>query len=256
MRGLPRSVAIVTGGAQGIGRATVERLVAEGAQVVIADTHADLGKAFEVELNADREAAHYIWTDIADEAAVQHMARATVDRFGRITYLVNCAATFIMRGLEATVDEWRRILDVNIMAQALCVKHVAPLMTSTGGSIVNVASISGVIAQPGYLTYNATKAAVINMTRCMAMDLAKDRIRVNSVSPGTVWNKNNERYHREVLGMTREQAEQHPDIGGRHLLGRTADPEEIASAIVFLLSDEASFITGENLMVDGGYTAQ
>lgn len=258
MRGIADRSAIVTGGAQGIGRAVVERLVAEGANVLIADVSEELGPAAVQEINAraGRPAARFARTDVSDEDSVRRATETAVEAFGRIDFLVNCAAVFIMRGLDATVAEWRRIMDVNIMGQALCVKHAAPHMKDAGGgAVVNIASISGHIAQPGYLTYNTTKAAVVNMTRCMAQELAADGIRVNAVNPGTVWNKNNERYHREELGMTREQADQHPDIGGRHMLGRTADPEEIASGVVFLLSDEASFITAENLMLDAGYTA-
>jgi dihydroanticapsin dehydrogenase len=258
MRGLEGKTVIVTGGAQGIGRAVVDRVVAEGGNVMIADIHPDHGTAASLEVNATagREATAFVHTDVSDEESVRKAVRRAVERFGGIDQLVNCAAVFIMRGLEATVEEWRRIMDVNIMGQALCVKHAAPHMRERGaGAIVNIASISGHIAQPGYLTYNATKAAVTNMTRCMAMDLARDGIRVNAVNPGTVWNKNNERYHREELGMDRAQADADPEIGGRHMLGRTADPEEIAAAVAFLLSDEASFITGENLMVDAGYTA-
>jgi NAD(P)-dependent dehydrogenase (short-subunit alcohol dehydrogenase family) len=256
MRGLSGKVAIVTGGAQGIGRATVDRLVAEGVRVVVADISDEHGKAVEHELNTDAERVWYANTDIAEEDAVVAMAQGAAERFGGIQLLVNCAATFIMRGVAATPAEWRRIMDVNIMGQALCVKHVLPhLIDGGGGSIVNVASISGHIAQPEYLTYNTTKGAVVNMTRCLALDLGRHNVRVNAVNPGTVWNKNNERYHRDVLGLTREQADRDPEIGGRHILGRTADPDEIASAIAFLLSDEASYITGENLMVDAGYTA-
>ncbi len=257
MRGLSGRTAIVTGGAQGIGRATVDRLVAEGASVTIADIHEGYGTAAVEEISATApDRIWYTHTDVADEDSVARTVDATVDRFGGVDLLVNCAATFIMRGIEATVDEWRRIMDVNIMGQALCVRQVVPHMKARGGgAIVNVASISGHIAQPGYLTYNATKAAVANMTRCMALDLADCGIRVNAVNPGTVWNRNNERYHREVLGLDRAAADKHPDIGGRHMLHRTADPEEIASAIAFLLSAEASYVTGENLMVDGGYTA-
>ncbi|MBJ8030414.1 SDR family NAD(P)-dependent oxidoreductase [Bacillus cereus group sp. N21] len=256
MRGIAGKVVIVTGGAQGIGRATVDRLVMEGAKVVIADNHMEIGRQVESELNKEGIVTYFVETDISDELSIENMVSDTIEKFGRIDMLVNCAATFIMRGIEATVEEWRRIMDVNIMGQAICVKHVSSKMIEVGkGSIVNIASISGHIAQSKYLTYNATKAAVANMTRCMAMDLAENNIRVNAVNPGTVWNKNNERYHLEELGLNREQANQHPEIGGMHMLKRTADPEEIASAIVFLLSDEASFITGENLMVDGGYTA-
>ncbi|MFI7388454.1 SDR family NAD(P)-dependent oxidoreductase [Streptomyces sp. NPDC049813] len=258
MRGLAGKTVIVTGGAQGIGRAVADRVVQEGGNVVIADSHTECGKsaAQEIDETAGRPAALFVHTDVSDEESVRSMTVLAAEHFGGVDQLVNCAAVFIMRGLEATVEEWRRIMDVNIMGQALCVKHAAPYMRKRGaGSVVNIASISGHIAQPGYLTYNATKAAVANMTRCMAMDLAPDRIRVNAVNPGTVWNKNNERFHREQLGMDRAQADADPEIGGRHMLGRTADPEEIASAVAFLLSEEASYITGENLMVDAGYTA-
>jgi NAD(P)-dependent dehydrogenase (short-subunit alcohol dehydrogenase family) len=256
MRGLSGKVAIVAGGAQGIGRATVDRLAHEGVGVAVVDVSADHGLTTLAELTAADHPIHFAKADISDEEQVQAAVEATMDHFGRIDFLVNCAAVFIMRGIDATVDEWRRIMDVNIMGQALCVKHVVPHMAANGsGSIVNIASISGHIAQPHFVTYNATKAAVANMTRCLALDLADSGIRVNAVNPGTVWNRNNERYHREVLGMDRDQADRDPEIGGRHMLKRTADPSEIAAAIVFLLSAEASFITGENLMVDGGYTA-
>ncbi|CAM5501576.1 3-oxoacyl-ACP reductase [Streptomyces xanthochromogenes] len=255
MRGLEGKVAIVTGGAQGIGRAVVDRLVQEGVAVTIADTHPEFGPAAADAVTAAGGRAWHALVDVSVEDQVADAVEETVQRFGRIDFLVNCAATFVIRGLEATVEEWRRSNDVNIMGQALCVKHVAPHMSERGGAIVNIASISGHIAQPGYLVYNAAKAAVANMTRCMALDLADQRIRVNAVNPGTVWNANNERFHREVLKMSRQQAEDDPEIGGRHMLKRVADPEEIAGPIAFLLSDDASFITGENLMIDGGYTA-
>jgi NAD(P)-dependent dehydrogenase (short-subunit alcohol dehydrogenase family) len=256
MRGIQSASAIVTGGAQGIGKAVVERLIKEGARVVIAVVSEEHGRTLEQELVSQGHDASFCLTDISDEDSVRGMVAHCVERFGGVDFLVNCAAVFIMRGIEASVEEWRRIMDVNIMGQVLCVKHVVPEMRERGaGSIVNIASISGHIAQPGYLTYNTTKGAVVNMTRCLAMDLAPVGIRVNAVNPGTVWNANNERYHREVLGLNRDQADRDPEIGGRHMLGRTADPEEIASSVVFLLSTEASYITGENLMVDAGYTA-
>lgn len=153
MRGLDAKVAIVTGGAQGIGKAVAERLAAEGASVLIADVADDYAVAAVAELRRLGAAADSIHTDVADEDQVALMAKYCADRFGGIDFLVNCAAVFIMRGLEATVEEWRRIMDVNIMGQALCVKHVADRMAERpSGAIVNIASISGHIAQPGYLT--------------------------------------------------------------------------------------------------------
>jgi dihydroanticapsin dehydrogenase len=163
---------------------------------------------------------------------------------------------FVLRGLEARPEEWRQVLDVNVMGPALVAKHVVPhLRKAGGGAIVNLASISSFIAQPHFLTYNASKAAIANMTRCMALDLAADHIRVNSVCPGAVWTQIVERITREA-GLDRAAADAHPDWGGAHMIRRIAEPREIANAILFLASDEASFITAENLMVDGGYTAK
>ncbi len=124
-----------------------------------------------------------------------------------------------------------------------------------GGAIVNLSSISSFIAQPQIVTYNATKAAIANMTRCMALDLAPDNIRVNAVAPGAVWTQIVQQRTREA-GMDRAAADKDPTWGGAHMIQRIAEPREIAYAILFLASDEASFITAENLMVDGGYTAK
>jgi dihydroanticapsin dehydrogenase len=170
--------------------------------------------------------------------------------------LVNNAAVFVLGGVDATPEEWRRILDVNVMGPALVAKHVVPEMRKAGGgAIVNLGSISSFIAQPEFVTYNATKGAIVQITRCLAMDLAKDNIRVNSVCPGAVWTAIVAKITRE-MGMNRQEADAHPDWGGAHLLKRIAEPREIANAILFLASSEASFITGENLMVDGGYVAR
>lgn len=170
--------------------------------------------------------------------------------------LVNDAAVFVLRGIEATPQEWRQILEVNVMGPALVAKHVVPHMhRAGGGAIVNVCSISSCIAQPEFVTYNASKTALANMTRCMALDLAPDTIRVNGVGPGAVWTLIVERLCR-AAGLNRAAADKDPAWGGAHILQRIAEPREIAYAIVFLASDEASFISGEILMVDGGYTAR
>ncbi|MDJ1130761.1 SDR family NAD(P)-dependent oxidoreductase [Streptomyces iconiensis] len=247
----------MTGGAQGIGRATADRLIDEGAQVMIMDTDEESGRSTvaELEERAGGKRIGFVRGDISDESQVVAAVRATEQSFGGVELLVNCAAVFVMRGVEATVEEWRRVMDVNVMGHALMVKHTAPLMEAAGGgSVVNISSISAHIAQPGFLTYSATKAAIVGMTRCMATDLAAKGIRVNAVSPGTVWNANLARRYREKYGLSRAGADAHPDIGGRHMLHRTADPQEIASTIAFLLSSEASFVTGENLMVDAGHS--
>jgi dihydroanticapsin dehydrogenase len=200
--------------------------------------------------------ALFVQTDVANEASVQAMAAAADQAFGRIDILVNNAAVFVLNGINASVDEWREILDVNVVGPALCAKHCVPVMRrGGGGAIVNLASISSVIAQPEMLTYNATKAAIANMTRCMAMDLAPDNIRVNAVGPGAVWTQIVERITREA-GLDRRGADADPEWGGAHLLQRIAEPREIAFPILFLASDEASFVTGSLLMADGGYTAR
>jgi dihydroanticapsin dehydrogenase len=184
------------------------------------------------------------------------MVEAAVRAFGRIDILVNNAGIFVLKGIEATPEEWRQVLDVNVMGPALVAKHVVPEMRKVGGgAIVNLGSISSFIAQPHFVTYNASKAAIANMTRCMALDLAPDNIRVNAVCRGTVWTQIVERLTRE-RGLDRAAADQHPDFGASHMIKRLADPREVAYAILFLASDEASFITAENLMVDGGYVAK
>jgi dihydroanticapsin dehydrogenase len=228
----------------------------EGAAVVLAERNAQTGREAEQHIRKRGGRAHFVLTDAADEASVQGMAADTVKVFGGIDILVNNAAVFVLRGIEATPQEWREILDVNVMGPALVAKHVVPEMRKRGaGAIINLGSISSFIAQPHFVTYNATKAALANMTRCMALDLAPDNIRVNAVCPGTVWTQIVERLTREA-GLDRAAADKHPDWGGAHMIKRIAEPREIAYAILFLASAEASFITGANLMVDGGYTAK
>src|SRR5204863_4410116 len=155
----------------------------------------------------------------------------TVKEFGKIEVLVNNAAVFILKGIDATVEEWRQILDVNVIGLSLVTKHVVPqIRKAGGGAIVNLGSISSFIAQPQFVTYNATKAAIATMTRCMALDLAPDNIRVNAVCPGTVWTQIVERLSAEK-GMDRKAADVDAAWGGACMLKRIADPSEIARAI-------------------------
>jgi len=247
-------VAIVTGGAAGIGHATAQLFAEEGAKVIVADINEKAGAqtVHEIENNGGR--AIFIPTEISIESEVNRVCRKAVDTFGRLDILVNNAAAFILKDLDATPADWERSVSVNIIGTALMSKYASEIMKEQGGgSIVNVGSISAFIAQPSFTTYSVTKAAVVQMTRNMAMDLASANIRVNCVSPGTVLTKTSN-YHMGHLGMTLEEFMEHE--APKHLLGRVGHPREVAYAILFLASDEASFITGANLMVDGGYTAQ
>ena len=253
---LTDKVALVTGGANGIGRATCLRFAEEDATVVIADVDESAGNQLAAEMNKTGTQALFVPTDVSSEASVQNLVQETAEQFDRIDVLVNNAAVFVLRGIDASVDEWKQVLQVNIVGTALVTRSVVPLMKrSGGGAIVNLGSISSFIAQREFVTYSSTKAAISNMTRCLAEDLAESHIRVNAVCPGTVWTGIVEELTRQQ-GLDRSTADAHPEWGGTHMLRRIAEPREIANAILFLASDEASFITGENLMVAGGYTAR
>jgi NAD(P)-dependent dehydrogenase (short-subunit alcohol dehydrogenase family) len=248
---LSGKVAIVTGGAQGIGRGIAEVFVEEGAKVAILDWDVDAGTRTAAQVSG----VHFVQADVSDEGSVERAVNDAVAELGALHVLVNNAAVFVLKGLEATVEDWQRVMAVNIMGPALVAKHAVPhIRRAGGGAIVNIGSVSSFIAQKGFLTYNATKAAIAEMTRCMALDLVDDGIRVNGVCPGAVWSSQVQRVAAE-RGLTREQTALEPNLGAEQIMRRVADPREIGHAVAFLASDEASFVTGANLMVDGGWTA-
>jgi NAD(P)-dependent dehydrogenase (short-subunit alcohol dehydrogenase family) len=241
-------VAIVTGGASGIGEATVREFAAEGATVAILDINVKAGEHLMVELNDLGKQAAFYPVDVSDATACADAVASIVEKWGRVDYLVNSAVSFIGKGLDATTADWERSLGVNVqgcanMAQAC---HT-PMKIAGGGAIVNIASISGHIAQPNRWTYNASKGAILAMTRCQALDLAPDRIRVNVVSPGWTWTP-------EVAKAAEGGRERWEPIWGRFsMMRRLGEAREIARGILFLCSDDASFITGAELPIDGGY---
>jgi len=250
---LSNKVALVTGGADGIGTATAELLAEHGASVVIGDI--DDGGGAEVcgRIIAAGGKAVFVHADISKPGDAGSLVTAAEATFGRLDILINNAAAFVLKGIEATPEDWHRSLDVNVIGTAMVTRAAVSLMRrGGGGAIVNLASISSFVAQPAFVTYSATKAAILQMTRNLALDLAPDGIRVNCVCPGTIITRAS-RDHMERVGMTLDDfiAAEAP----KHLLNRVGTPREVANAILFLASDDASFITGTHLMVDGGYTA-
>lgn len=245
MKGLAGKVAIVTGGSSGIGKACVERLCAEGVSVTFSGI-SDSGIATEEELTAKGYSAQFIKGDMAEDAFCKELVEAAVKKWGSLSFLVNNAFSFVSKGLDVTRADWDRVMHAGPIAYGTMAKYAAPYLFDNGGSIVNISSISAHIAQPNRWTYNSAKGAVTQLTKCMAMDLAP-KIRVNAVSPAWIWTKEVEK---AAIGG-RDKWE--PIWGKYHLLRRLGEAEECAGPVAFLLSDEASFITGTDLFIDGGY---
>jgi NAD(P)-dependent dehydrogenase (short-subunit alcohol dehydrogenase family) len=251
---LKDKTAIVTGVGAGIGEAIAIRFAEEGARLVLADIQATAGRATLDNVTAMGAQAAFVQADISKEESARSIAEFAVSTFGGIDILVNNAADFTQMGVErAEIADWQRVLGVNVIGPALVTKFAIPFMKAKGGSIVNMASMSGLIAQADFATYNASKGALITMTKCLALDLAPYKIRVNSICPGCILTSAS---YREIerLGLTFEQWRD--QVAPLHMLNRLGEPREVANATLFLASDEASFITATHLMVDGGYTGR
>ena len=251
-RKLEDKVIIITGGSTGIGRAAALRCAADGATVVVADVNAAAGAATVRDLELAGGRATFLATDVTDNAQVQALVAETVRRYGRLDGAFNNAG--IEGGFTNTVkmteEAFDRTIAVNLKGVWLCLKHQIEqfLAQGSGGSIVNTASVAGLVGTRGGIAYCASKHGVVGMTKCAALDFSKKRIRVNAVCPGIIHTPMLERMASERgLGLE-TYAAQEP-------VGRLGEPREIGDTVAWLLSDEASFITGVSLPVDGGWTA-
>ena len=251
MERLRGKVAAVSGGASGIGEATVRRFLAEGASVAFADRDVDRGKRVAAEIGAS---GLFVEAHVEREAEAAAFVRQAADRFGRLDILVNNAGIRLYHTVvEASAESWDEILGVNLKGYAFCAKAAIPLMRrGGGGSIVNVASVRSVTSVGKTTQYDTTKAAIAGLTRGMAADHGSDGIRVNAVCSGPIFTPFHERRTRE-LGRT--LAQYRDDAARSTILRRPGTPEEVAACILFLASDDASFVTGTLLFVDGGATA-
>lgn len=244
---------IVTGGASGIGRAICELFASEGGVLVIADIDDDGGQETLQRILETGGRAIFEHTDVTEPRDVEALIIKSVEYMGGIDILVNDAAAFVFGGLEDVSNEdWEKVFSVNVIGSANMIKFAMPyLKVGNGPSVVNIASVSSFIAQPKFIPYNSSKGALLQMTKCLALDLSEYGIRVNCVCPGTIHTPATER-HIKFEGADREVFLKEAAQG--IFLKRLGKPIEVAYAALFLASDESSFITGEHLVVDGGAT--
>lgn len=249
-------VALVTGGGKGIGKSACLLLAREGAAVAVTDIDEEAGREVAEEIRREGGKAEFFRLNVTSEEEVKEVMAAAVDTFGRLDILVNNAG---IAGVNKPTDqipaeEWNKVIRINVSGVFFCTKHVIPHMRRAGGgSIINLSSIYGIIGAPDLPPYHASKGAVRLMSKTDALLYAGDNIRVNSIHPGYIWTP-----------LVEELAEQSPDgkeafrrgLDGKHPIGHVGQPDDIGYGVVYLASDEAAFITGSELVIDGGYTAR
>jgi NAD(P)-dependent dehydrogenase (short-subunit alcohol dehydrogenase family) len=247
-------VAIVTGGAMGIGGATARRLAEEGARVLVVDVHADAAARNVAAITAQGGVAEALQSDVGSEDGVRAMVDQAVNRWGKLDIVVNNAYAGVggpkVDAVAVSESAWDRSMDIGLKAMFRAAKYAVPHMRQAGGgSMVNLSSVHGLLGAPGSLVYETLKAGVIGLTRQLAVEYGPDGIRVNAICPGHIVTERLEEMWRDHQDTLRFFVEQYP-------IRRTGKPVDIANAIVFLCSDEASFITGHALVVDGGLSIQ
>lgn len=246
---MQNKVALVTGGGGAIGGASARLLASEGAKILVADERSETAEAVAQEIKDAGGAAEAIAIDVADPAQCKAAVDAAVSAFGELHVLVNVAAAVTPDAPvdELPLEEWNRAFAVNVTGPFLMSKFAVPeIRKAGGGAIVNMASQLGTIGVPNRSAYCTTKAALIHLTTILAAEVAGDNIRVNSVSPGVIETPRTRRRF--------DTAEEfHESRGKLHMLGRVGQPEEIAKAVLYLASEDSSFVTATNLLVDGGY---
>jgi NAD(P)-dependent dehydrogenase (short-subunit alcohol dehydrogenase family) len=247
MRGLNGSTAVISGGATLIGQAVVRAFHERGANVAVADIDTERGEALATELG---ERVLFVATDIRDDTQVACFVAETAKRFGGIDSLVNLACSYLDEGDASSRADWLESLNVNVVSAAVMASAARPLLAASDhGAIVNFSSISAHVAQAGRWLYPVGKAALVQLTRNMAVDYAVHGIRVNSVSPGWTWS-------RVLVELSGDDHDKTNRVAAPfHLLGRVAEPGEVAEVVLFLCSTNASFVTGSDYAVDGGYSA-
>lgn len=256
MARLAGKVALVTGGALGIGKACCLRMAEEGATVAVTDIMDTEGEKVVAEITATGGTAGYWHLDVADEAAVERVCAEVAKAYGKLDVMVaNAGIAGANKPTdELTLDEWNQVMSINVVGVFLCTKHAVPHMRKAGGgSIINLSSIYGLVSAPDIPPYHASKGAVRLMTKTDALLYATEGIRVNSVHPGYIWTPLVDDLGKS-MGFSSEEFS--AELGSRHPVGHVGEPDDIAWGVVYLASDEAKFITGSELVIDGGYTAR
>lgn len=248
---LENKVAIITGAGTGIGKKTALLFSSEGASIVVTDVNQESGNQTVKEIQEQGGQAIFVPHDVTKEEAWMHVVEEAKKAFGKIDVLFNNAGIYIIKPMtEISLDEWNKLMAINVTGVFLGMKHVMPVMAEQKkGSVINASSIAGIIGAPGHVLYGASKGAVRTMTKDAAMEYAGQRVRVNSIHPGYI-KTGMAAYASEVTGKSEEQ------LDATYPLGRMGDPEEVAKTVLFLASDESSFTTGAEFVIDGGATVQ